>query len=378
VIHFFTHPSHRHTRSNDWLQQQFGCDRVVYNSPGQLSKYLHEIRARPPTAIILFQNDQLAEYLGQICPVVVVPMYDHAQHVPLAFYAKIRDHPFVHFSSTFHQRLENIVRQNHLFRYAPDPREIPQVDWAHGRKLFFWERHPDEIDASGVRGLFPPGNIRSYTFKQLSDQKLVVANNQAPWGSRLSYLKELSRHNIFIAPRKTEGIGLAFLEAMAMGMCVYAMNSPTANEYIHSGRNGVLLAQDTESYVLNRLRSPAEMKAIGQRARKDMYSIHRCWMQDRKKLPGILRNAVRTWRPSPEEILDDPTYFRLLLEQDGSESQKMKFWSYTCRNVPRVFLSVKKLKNWQEERVKHLGIRSVLRYPRKSLLRWLSPRNVLP
>ncbi|PJF26433.1 MAG: hypothetical protein CUN52_15815, partial [Phototrophicales bacterium] len=36
------------------------------------------------------------------------------------------------------------------------------------------------------------------------------------------YLALLSRANIFITPRKVEGVGLTFLEAMASGCCVIA------------------------------------------------------------------------------------------------------------------------------------------------------------
>ena len=39
---------------------------------------------------------------------------------------------------------------------------------------------------------------------------------------------------------------MAFLEAMAMGMCVVAENQPTANEYILSGQNGILYGGDQE------------------------------------------------------------------------------------------------------------------------------------
>ena len=50
----------------------------------------------------------------------------------------------------------------------------------------------------------------------------------------------LSSCNIYIAPRELEGIGLSFLEAMAMGKVIIASNNPTMNEYIIHNQNGYL------------------------------------------------------------------------------------------------------------------------------------------
>ncbi len=52
------------------------------------------------------------------------------------------------------------------------------------------------------------------------------------------YLDMLAAANVFFAPRRAEGIGMSFLEAMAMGLCVVAPRGPTMSEYIENGRNG--------------------------------------------------------------------------------------------------------------------------------------------
>lgn len=44
----------------------------------------------------------------------------------------------------------------------------------------------------------------------------------------------------YVAPREKEGIGMSFLEAMAMGRAVIAPNQATMNEYIKDGENGYL------------------------------------------------------------------------------------------------------------------------------------------
>ena len=102
------------------------------------------------------------------------------------------------------------------------------------KKVFFWER--DGIRADDVRRMFPQG----------SGFEVVVRNAAAKEGedARRSYLKAMSKCGVFVAPRRLEGIGLGFLEAMAMGKCVVANDAPTMNEYIANGKNGILVDID--------------------------------------------------------------------------------------------------------------------------------------
>jgi hypothetical protein len=46
--------------------------------------------------------------------------------------------------------------------------------------------------------------------------------------------------SIAVAPRNCEGIGHGFLDYMSRGMCVFAWDDATHNEYIQNGVNGVL------------------------------------------------------------------------------------------------------------------------------------------
>jgi glycosyltransferase involved in cell wall biosynthesis len=55
----------------------------------------------------------------------------------------------------------------------------------------------------------------------------------------------LKKSNIYIAPRKIEGIGISFLEAMSLGLVVIAYNYGTMNEYIKHNYNGYLFNSET-------------------------------------------------------------------------------------------------------------------------------------
>ena len=45
-------------------------------------------------------------------------------------------------------------------------------------------------------------------------------------------MKLVKYSDVFISPRKQEGIGMSFLEAMSLGKYIIAINDSTMNEYI--------------------------------------------------------------------------------------------------------------------------------------------------
>jgi glycosyltransferase involved in cell wall biosynthesis len=65
--------------------------------------------------------------------------------------------------------------------------------------------------------------------------------NVSRWyDTREAFSQDLAKSQVFFAPRRTEGIGLSFLEALGLGMAVVASDGSTMNEYIRSGVNGYL------------------------------------------------------------------------------------------------------------------------------------------
>lgn len=115
-------------------------------------------------------------------------------------------------------------------RYFPDPSDFPQEP-GDPKRVFLWER--GEITRSVAEKLFPPSDGYVFDVKR-ADEFL----------ERDAYLARIAKCGIVIAPRRKEGIGMAFLEAMAMGKCVVANNDATMNEYIEDGENGILFSYD--------------------------------------------------------------------------------------------------------------------------------------
>lgn len=113
-------------------------------------------------------------------------------------------------------------------RYFPDPDSLPK-EKGDPKRVFLWER--GEITRSVAEKLFPPSDGYVFDVKR-ADEFL----------ERDAYLARIAKCGIVIAPRRKEGIGMAFLEAMAMGKCVVANDDATMNEYIENGENGILFS----------------------------------------------------------------------------------------------------------------------------------------
>ena len=161
-------------------------------------------------------------------PCIFVPMYDNEwasywQWKRLAWSGM----GLISFCGKVTEHARRCGVQNILdVRYFPHPADFPQ-NVSDPKRVFLWER--GEIGTAVAKKLFPPEAGYVYDVKG-ADEFL----------DRNEYLERISKCGVVIAPRRKEGIGMAFLEAMAMGKCVVAHNDATMNEYIKDGENGIL------------------------------------------------------------------------------------------------------------------------------------------
>lgn len=154
-------------------------------------------------------------------------------------------------------------------RYFPDPAKLPH-EKCDPRRVFLWER--GEIDRSIAEKLFPPSD--GYVFDVKGADEFL---------SRDAYLERMSKCGIVIAPRRKEGIGMAFLEAMAMGKCVVANDDATMNEYITNGRNGFLFSYDKVKTV------PKDaVVRVYENLSEFTSTMFEMWLQDNEKINGFL------------------------------------------------------------------------------------------
>lgn len=234
--------------------------------------------------------------------VVLVPMYDD---VPFeeAYWTRYRQFKVFCFSSTLENHLVSCGLRAWGARYYPDPAAPIEHAW-NDLRAFFWQRY-SAIDWSLVKKLMgktefarinlhwtPEGSeIRR---PPLDDEELASGRVQvSSWFKNSEeYRAVLSRFNVLFAPRLAEGIGLSFLEAMAMGLCVVAPERPTMNEYIENGVNGLLYDPDRPMPL-----DFSRAREIGAAARASCERGRRRWIETLPQLRSFLEEPVPGFSP---------------------------------------------------------------------------------
>lgn len=194
-------------------------------------------------------------------PIVAFPMYDNDRSLRAADYSK--KVKYISFSKNLHDKITEFGCQSSYFQYFPGLSLIRHDNKLRSfDKAFFWYRGDVRISAVckfcrdlGVKSLtimfhpdphhLPIGLESKESVYNWSGGLDVKFIDWLP--SRSDLFPVLLNHDFYFAPRHYEGIGMSFLEAMAIGLIVVAPNLPTHNEYIVHGYNGLL--HDNESIL---------------------------------------------------------------------------------------------------------------------------------
>ena len=373
MIDFLTHPHHRHTQTFEWLKEAIGRPvRTLYGDPEALRAYLPSLQTNPPKLLILFQLEHLAAWASCFCPVLVFPMNDLTRMTPDAYLASLRNVEWISFSRALHQRLAGLGLSSRYLQYAPDPEAFSEVSRDHGPRAYFWERLPEDLSVQAAGEILRSLDVKNLEVRQTKDL-LLASREQGQgksavegWRTREEYLRFLGGFNVYVASRRHEGIGMAFLEAMAMGMCVVAENQPTANEYILSGRNGILYGGDQEKIYPPRRVESAEMARMGREARETIRLIHGEWLTKKVEI-GRCVEAMLQRRMEPKV----PPAGLLNLTIDFWQDQR-GFWESFGIGDSEIWRSGAIEKKCRQARSIGGRIRTFWRHPRTFLLQLLS------
>ena len=178
-----------------------------------------------------------------------------------------------------------------------------------GRHLFFWYR--SNLYFKELKNIIFPAEIDSFIYRSNPDiaferelidpsdiEKFKIKLVETKYTTRKEYFDLLSQANIFISPRKKEGIGLSFIEAMAMGMVVIGYNNPTMNEYIKNGVNGYLFDRNTKKIDFS------DFDAVMDRSKKSAEAGYKEWLL---AIPKIIE-YIKTPAPKPKRSTLSPIY----------------------------------------------------------------------
>lgn len=210
---------------------------------------------------LVFQYDFLAPFLlSNNKKVLIVPMYDGTGEMPPFHWLTMRGGLFINFSQMLHKTHTGLGLNSIYCRYYPNPDNYPKFvpSVTNGNSLFFWERQPqvglcvDWLAYNINKRGFGPKQIHihqapdpgQYSKRHSSLLEDIFPGRQVTTSSwfknKSEFLATLTQFGVYVAPRKAEGIGFSFIDAMACGLVVCAHDKPTMNEYVIHNKTGIL------------------------------------------------------------------------------------------------------------------------------------------
>jgi hypothetical protein len=266
-INFIHNAFHNMSKSSQFMIDilvQLGHDVRVLNRE-DFENWKHQI----PDLYVLWQADRLLPEVETFeKPILCIPMLDDALPLTVSHYRKFESVKFVSFSKTLHKFLLLSGCRSSYIQYWPKIEATESVKENH---IYFWERNPSHFSIEDLARATETSNVKIYLRQQPDphdqlEERLRIVNPRVEmlpvkWSTKSDYKDKVARSLVFVSPRPWEGIGMSFLEAMAMGCCVIAFNNPTMNEYIKSGETGILINHKNSKIDLTNARE------IGQKAR---------------------------------------------------------------------------------------------------------------
>jgi len=211
-------------------------------------------------AIVFFQLIPRADVERIKCEnITFCPMYDGCDINDYKFWYEVRRCKILNFSKTVHDALNIHGMSQHLVKYYPEPKHAVSSG-AEMDGAFFWQRR-QAINWGTIKSLIGNESIGPIHIHRAVDPGEYFTNpthyEESRYGitysdwfeTRDEYLSKVLSRKLYFSPRPREGIGLSFLEAMALGRAVVAPNCATMNEYIQDYENGYLYNLDNPSML---------------------------------------------------------------------------------------------------------------------------------
>jgi len=271
---------------------------------------------------------------------VWLPMWDSLWFRSSSWWAQLPGHlRIVAFSDAIAEKAVNMAATICKIKYFKNPEKYARIHDNASSTLFYWNR-TNLFSASSLCAICRYAGARKLILLNAPDPNYVPYNQQElvsicncinvelhqQFISRPEYIRISREANIFLSPRLTEGVGMAFLEALARGAGVVAVDNPTMNEYIMNGVNGRLISNG--DFRLKKRTKVALMLADICRSSPGL-----SWRAERFLLRQLDREN-KSFRDSTDwSFLDGTDWDRL--GRNARESHQQGFASWT-RDIDRL------------------------------------------
>jgi len=223
--------------------------------------------------------------------IIFFPMFDGHGNNPESYWRQYPNLKIINFSKTLHDKLSSWGFDSTYIQYFPKP--MPFIK-NKTHKAFFWQRI-NYININTVDILLEKIKTKIHLHRHVDPNQTFITPSSkqikkynitySDWfETREEMQQKIQECDIYIAPRQYEGIGLSFLEAMAMGKAVIAVNNPTMNEYITDGKTGYLFEMENPQ--------PINLSNLDE-VRKSTYSYMKKgwtkWRSDKAKIIEFIK-----------------------------------------------------------------------------------------
>ncbi len=257
-IAFVDHNFHKKSRSADFLRE-------IFKSSFTISDYWWSLKFQDKLIKKIEKYDNFF-FFQSLLPlnhmlklkdknVMWAPMYDNLRldkdYWNIIKYLNIK-------VLCFSKKVQEIAKRhkcNHIYlRYYIKPNTSQNKN--KKLNIFFWYRgdlvlndwikyfNYNQIKQINIFNCPDPGRERTVVNKSIV-KKFNIKMINKKFLNKKDYIKFVKYSDVFISPRKQEGIGMSFLEAMSLGKYIVAINDSTMNEYILNRKIGLLISNET-------------------------------------------------------------------------------------------------------------------------------------
>lgn len=299
---FIDHSFHQKSRSGDFL-------RKILENYFSITDYWDESWQGGPAVepsiinnhdyVFYFQSlNKITDLRKITIPIIWAPMYDGEKFSYFRWKA-LSQLPIkiVSFSKKISLACKYFNIPYLELQYYPPiltPNEQPE-----GNQIFFWQRGGIKFET--IKKIINPDQVNRFIYLKLPDPfknnedlsqtdiikyKLEIIDSD--FLKPEEYQALVHSTNIFIAPRKKEGIGMSFLEALSCGNLVIAYNESTMNEYIDNNIDGYLFDDTSDSYL-----DLDKKDKLTTTAQKRYRAGHEKWLQQSKSLYPFIFDSIK-------------------------------------------------------------------------------------
>lgn len=292
---FIGHKFHTKTKSCDFLfeilEQEYQVEKCFVNPYFKdLDITMREFAGRKFDVLLCWQVmpdlKEIADYVAYNQG-VFFPMYDGCPSLrKMEKWYQFRNFQIISFSHTLYRNLRKSGFSAEYIQFFPKPLKVK--NFGDEQAVFFWNRR-EAINVNLVKKVFGKYPLKLLHIHKALDPNQAFVEPQKHFAEKIEYstwyeqkdemMKDVAKCAFYIAPREKEGIGMSFLEAMAMGRAVIAPNQVTMNEYIKNGENGYL-------YELNKPRELrfGNVREVQKNCLNFMKSGYDNWLQNKNKI----------------------------------------------------------------------------------------------